>query len=401
MSWPVKRFEYQFEIETMLHQFLAAIDGAVVMTYNKNENGERVLQEQIKPAYVFGTKQRIIYDLNNKAKNFTLPVVAISITGIKADKERLAAKYNEINTYENDTFYTYDRPTPITISLSVNIITKYITDLYQIFARLCANFQPYRTYSWYVPQADGKKVTELRNKITWDFNLGTDFKDSIKEDDEDRFTGKMNFEVEGWIFNNAKACLSNIILDIGTSEIYTSDLESRVEGIGVDRYLAQEFYKERPDENYGNPREFANAHPRLVYMYLTMYNKSTKQPIYFMLDHTRVVRNPNIFKQQALTIDGYNMEKVDVLLVPKKKIAVPDLDKITYDYADSKLFKDRKNKKKEAIVVGYKLPVTDRTKTTVTVDLDVKFTGECDIIVCDNVDYDSISDLLEIESIQL
>lgn len=184
-------------------------------------------------------------------------------------------------------------------------------------------------------------------------------------------------------------------------EIYTSDLESRVEGIGVDRYLAQEFYKERPDENYRNPREFANAHPRLVYMYLTMYNKSTKQPIYFMLDHGRVVKNPNIFKQQALTIDGYNMEKVDVLLVPKKKIAVPDLDKITYDYADSKLFKDRKNKKKEAIVVGYKLPVTDRTKTTVTVDLDVKFTGECDIIVCDNVDYDSISDLLEIESIQL
>lgn len=401
MSWPVKRFEYQFEIETMLHQFLAAIDGAVIMTYNKNENGERVMQEEIKPAYVFGTKQRIIYDLNNKAKNFTLPVVAISITSIKADKERLAAKYNEINTYENDTFYTYDRPTPITISLSVNIITKYITDLYQIFARLCANFQPYRTYSWYVPQADGKKVTELRNKITWDFNLSTDFKDSTKEDDEDRFTGKMNFDIEGWIFNNAKACLSNIILDIGTSEIYTSDLESRVEGIGVDRYLAQEFYKERPDENYRNPREFANAHPRLVYMYLTMYNKSTKQPIYFMLDHGRIVKNPNIFKQQALTIDGYNMEKVDVLLVPKKKIAVPDLDKITYDYADSKLFKDRKNKKKEAIVVGYKLPVTDRTKTTVTVDLDVKFTGECDIIVCDNVDYDSISDLLEIESIQL
>lgn len=37
MSWPEKRFEYQFEIETILHQFLATIDGAMVMTYNKNE----------------------------------------------------------------------------------------------------------------------------------------------------------------------------------------------------------------------------------------------------------------------------------------------------------------------------------------------------------------------------
>lgn len=402
MSWPVKKFEYQFEIETMLHQFLAMIDGAMVMTYNKNEKGERELQEQIKPSYVFGTKQRIIYDLNNKAKNFTLPIIGISITSIKADKERLAAKYNEITSRENDTFYSYDRPTPITISLSVNIVTKYITDLYQIFAKLCSQFQPYRTYSWYVPQSDGSKVVELRNKITWDFNLATDFKESIKEDEEDRFTGKMNFEMEGWIFNNAKTCMSNIILDIGTSEIYSKDLADRVnEDIPSDRYLAQEFYKELPDENYKNPREFANAHPRLVYTYLTMYNKATKQPIYFLLDKGRIEKDESIFKQQAITIDGYNMKNADVLLVPKKKVKVADLEKVTYDYSNSKLFKNRLNENRPAIVTGYKLPVKDRTDTTITVDLDVKFTGECDIIVCDIVDYDSITDLYQIKTIKL
>lgn len=402
MSWPVKKFEYQFEIETMLHQFLATIDGAMVMTYNKNEKGERELQEQIKPSYVFGTKQRIIYDLNNKAKNFTLPIIGISITSIKADKERLAAKYNEITSYENDTFYNYDRPTPITISLSVNIVTKYITDLYQIFAKLCSQFQPYRTYSWYVPQSDGGKVVELRNKITWDFNLATDFKESIKEDEEDRFTGKMNFEMEGWIFNNAKSCLSGIILDIGTSDIYTKELADRVDDyIPSDRQLAQEFYKELPEENYKNPREFANAHPRLVYTYLTMYNKATKQPIYFLLDKGRIERDESIFKQQAITIDGYNMKNVDVLLVPKKKVKVADLEKVTYDYSNSKLFKNRLNENRPAIVTGYKLPVKDRTDTTITVDLDVKFTGECDIIVCDNVDYDSITDLYQIKTIKL
>ena len=402
MSWPVKKFEYQFEIETMLHQFLAMIDGAMVMTYNKNEKGERELQEQIKPSYVFGTKQRIIYDLNNKAKNFTLPIIGISITSIKADKERLAAKYNEITSRENDTFYSYDRPTPITISLSVNIVTKYITDLYQIFAKLCSQFQPYRTYSWYVPQSDGSKVVELRNKITWDFNLATDFKESIKEDEEDRFTGKMNFEMEGWIFNNAKTCMSNIILDIGTSEIYSKDLADRVnEYIPSDRYLAQEFYKELPDENYKNPREYANAHPRLVYTYLTMYNKATKQPIYFLLDKGRIEKDESIFKQQAITIDGYNMKNADVLLVPKKKVKVADLEKVTYDYSNSKLFKNRLNENRPAIVTGYKLPVKDRTDTTITVDLDVKFTGECDIIVCDIVDYDSITDLYQIKTIKL
>ena len=212
----------------------------------------------------------------------------------------------------------------------------------------------------------------------------------------------MNFDIEGWIFNNAKSCLNNIILDIGTSDIYTKDLADRVYGdIPSDRYLAQEFYKELPDENYKNPREFANAHPRLVYTYLTMYNKATKQPIYFLLDKGRIERDESIFKQQAITIDGYNMKNVDVLLVPKKKVKVADLEKVTYDYSNSKLFKNRLNENRPAIVTGYKLPVKDRTDTTITVDLDVKFTGECDIIVCDNVDYDSITDLYQIKTIKL
>ena len=196
--------------------------------------------------------------------------------------------------------------------------------------------------------------------------------------------------------------MSGIILDIGTSDIYTKELADRVDDyIPSDRQLAQEFYKELPEENYKNPREFANAHPRLVYTYLTMYNKATKQPIYFLLDKGRIERDESIFKQQAITIDGYNMKNVDVLLVPKKKVKVADLEKVTYDYSNSKLFKNRLNENRPAIVTGYKLPVKDRTDTTITVDLDVKFTGECDIIVCDNVDYDSITDLYQIKTIKL
>lgn len=403
MSWPVKNFEYQFEIETMLHQFLAVIDGAMIMTYNVNEKGVRELQDQIKPAYVFGNKQRIIHDLNNKAKNFTLPVVGISINSIKADKERIAAKYNEINTFENDTYYTYDRPTPITISLTVNIITKYITDLYQIFAKLCAQFQPYRTYSWYVPQSDGEKIVELRNKITWDFNLATDFKESIKEDEEDRFTGKMNFDVEGWIFNAPKTCSNNLILDIGSSYIYSSELADRVidDYVPSDRFLAQEYYNELPDENYKNPREYANAHPRLTRAYITMYNKTTKQPIYYLLDKSRIEKDESIFKNQAVTIDGYNFNDADVLLVPKKNIPVAGMKKKTYDYSNSKLFRNRNNIDKEKIVSGYLLPIKERTKNVITFDLDVDFHGECDIIICDNVDYDSVADFLKIDSIKL
>lgn len=360
------------------------------------------MDKQIKPTYIFGSKQRIIFDLNNKAKNFTLPAVGISIGSIRADKERLAAKYTEIHTFENSELSAYDRPTPITISLTVNIITKYVTDLWQIFAKLCSQFQPYRTYSWYVPQSDGEKIVELRNKITWDFNLATDFKETIKEDDEDRFIGKMNFDVEGWIFNNAKTCAEEI-LDIGTTDYFSAELEDRFGYAGrTGRYLATEFYKDKPDEKYKNPREFANAHPRIVNNFLTMYNAQNKQPIYFYLDNLRVNKNPDTFVGQALTVDGYNMKNATVLLVPKTRVSsIGKLEKKIFEFGDSKLFKNRKNEYKNKIVKGFVLPITDKSQNKITVDLDVGFSGECDIIICDNVDYDSVADSLGVESIKL
>ena len=66
-----RSYEYNFEIETILQQFIAIIDNAIVMRYSKNsETGERELEEVIKPGYILGTKQRIMLDIINKAKNY-------------------------------------------------------------------------------------------------------------------------------------------------------------------------------------------------------------------------------------------------------------------------------------------------------------------------------------------
>ena len=175
------QYEYGFEIESILKQFFALIDKAVVMRYEKVEN-ERRLVQTITPFYKFATKSRVLLLSLNASKNFPLPCVVVEVTGIKADKERIAAKNTLINRYQNNLLEGYKRPTPISISVSVNIITKYKSDLFQIYGKLASQFQPECFISWMVPTNVGiKGIEELRSKVEWDFNIDIDSKETLKE----------------------------------------------------------------------------------------------------------------------------------------------------------------------------------------------------------------------------
>jgi hypothetical protein len=122
-------YQYGFEIEDLLKQFFALIDKSVVLRYEKVEN-ERRLVQTITPTYKFATKSRALLLSLNSAKNFVLPCVVCEVTGIKADKERLAAKKTFITTLMDSPDEWYQYPTPITISITLNIITKYKSDLF-------------------------------------------------------------------------------------------------------------------------------------------------------------------------------------------------------------------------------------------------------------------------------
>jgi hypothetical protein len=103
---------------------------------------ERRLVQTITPFYKFATKSRALLLSLNTAKNFPLPCVVVEVKGITADKDRLAAKNSIITRYKDGLLEGYKRPTPVTISVSVNIITKYKSDLFQIYGNLASQFQP-------------------------------------------------------------------------------------------------------------------------------------------------------------------------------------------------------------------------------------------------------------------
>lgn len=376
-----KPYQYGFEIETLLTQFVSLIDNAMIMRYDK-ENEERILVKTIKPKYRFAKKSRLLTMLVNNAKNFTLPCVSIDLKGIAADKERLAAKHTPIQRYFDDVNEAYKRPTPITLSLSVSIVTKLITDLYQIYAKFCSQFQPYQVISWKVPKNVGiNHDEELRNKVEWDFNLSLEDKAQITENDEDRYIGTMNFTIQGWIFPTHLSCAGPPILDIASSVIISDDLYNRM----IDVPLVSQY-----DKPYLNPRELANGHIRIT----SVYRKGESGTVNFK------IRKDNDYNQiklmnntSEIIFDGYNLSKAKAIFVPKYQYE-GNLPKFTLEYTtEPKIWPViGTNEDKYPFIRGYELPILEQDDNMLKVKLDkIDYKGKFDIILCDSIDYDSLN----------
>lgn len=382
------QYQYGFEIEDMLKQFFALIDKSVILRYEKVEN-ERRLVQTITPTYKFATKSRTLLLSLNSSKNFSLPCVVCEVTGIKADKERLAAKKSFITHFHDMSLEGYRYPTPITISISLNIITKYKTDLFQIYGNLCTLFQPECFISWVVPSSiQGKGIEELRNKVEWDFNLDLESKESLKEEEEDRFIGKMSFSIQGWLFRNHKKEVINRILDIGTSTLVTTDLENRLDGLTPTDSPLTSVY----GSVYKNPRQYATSHIRILKSFVTInvgkteYNFRIREGNYdnFNLSQEREYR---------LTFDGYNLSNAKALLVPKGFNKLK-LTTISFDNDTSKVNpKIGESTQKPLRIKGLPLEVIHSERNVLIVKLPkIDYTGNFDIILYDTIDYDTLSD---------
>jgi hypothetical protein len=138
----VKNETFHFEVKDLLTQFIAAFDDIIIKRYNKN----REVVNNLQVRYVYSPKQRVMYDLVNRAQNLTVPVVSVSITSISRDESRV---FNKIEGYYysrglddktgQPTSINYKSPVPINIGISMSILTKFQSDMDQILS----NFIPY------------------------------------------------------------------------------------------------------------------------------------------------------------------------------------------------------------------------------------------------------------------
>ena len=389
-------YEYNFEIETILQQFIAIIDNAMVMRYSiDKEKGTRKLDEVVKPGYILGTKQRVMLDIINKAKNYELPVVIVSMSGISFVKERQASKNQVINVHTASLDTSYARPTPISMKVEVTIMTKYMTDLYQIYGKLATQFQPAVAYSWFVPQTINGNWQELRNKIEWDGELNLDVRTESKNSDEDKFTGKMGFTIDGWLFPTMNRCDSSIIYNIGTSVVPNEDTLSRIyDEISLFRPLVYSVLKGEEWDKYNNPRQFASSQPLITAAYIGMSGiaKDGSQ-CYFIMDKERA-KSVRVMPNSKLTLSGYNLKDVKVLAIPtnSKNISGTEFYKEQYN-GDIHPFPNTLEQK-PANISGYLLNIVKQSDNQLTVDFKAPLSirGEFDIAVVNTIDYDLLSE---------
>lgn len=359
---------------------------------DKNSN-ERMLDEVIKPGYILGTKQRVFLDIINKAKNYELPLVIISLNSISFAKDRNAAKNQNITVSTSDAITSYARPTPITIKVDVTILTKYMTDLYQIYGKLASQFQPALSFSWFVPQTIRTNWVELRNKIEWDGELNLDIRTESKESDEDKFSGKMAFTIDGWLFPSMNACSDNIIFNIGTSVVPSEEVLSRIhDEISLFRPLVYSVLKGKEWKKYNNPRQFATAHPMITSIFKSILIKD--KIVYYILDSERA-KNLKIKKNTLFTINGYNLENVKVIAIPKTPLSkISGLQKYHKVYEHNLHPFPNTLEEKNNNISGYLLNIRKQTDNQLTIDFQnlTEINGKFDIAIVNDIDYDLLSE---------
>ncbi len=240
----MKNRAFHFEVKNLLTQFVAAFDDVVISRFDKDRNAK----SNIDVRYVFAPKQRVMYDVINKAQNLTLPVVAINLESISRDESRV---FNKVATsflpdaqIENPkTSAKFLMPVPVNLEVNMSILARYMQDVDQIVSNFVPYNNPYIILSWKVPSDYGFEYDqEIRSEVLWNGNLNYTTPTDTTYSDKFRVTVDTSFTIKGWLFPEEKSPSGNIYkID---SNFINVDLRNRIYS-PLDEVTSVESYTEQ------------------------------------------------------------------------------------------------------------------------------------------------------------
>ncbi len=196
----MKNYTYNFEVKDLLTQFVAAFDDTVIKRYDKNNN----TRQEVAVRYVFAPKQRIMYDIVNKAQNIELPVVAVDLAGITYDTDRVFNKLDNFENYRNSNSSSSIRtPTPVNLTVNMSILCRYMQDMEQIISNFVPYSDPYIILAWKEPvSSDVSNTIEIRSEVLWDQNINLNTPTETTYSEKFRIIADTSFTIKGWLFRN-------------------------------------------------------------------------------------------------------------------------------------------------------------------------------------------------------
>jgi T4-like virus Myoviridae tail sheath stabiliser len=196
----VQNYTYNWEVKDLLTMFLEAFDGAIVKRYDSNGN----VGNNIAVRYVYSPKQRVLFDLVDKAQSFTLPVVAFNITSISRDQPRVFNKIygqyavNPATAAATTTLSDHNlQPVPVNIEVSVSILTRFQTDMDQILSNFVPYSDPYFIISW---TRRGLPGIEIRSEVLWSGTLTMGYPVEQQSSSQTHVSCDTSFTIKGWLF---------------------------------------------------------------------------------------------------------------------------------------------------------------------------------------------------------
>lgn len=212
----MRKSPYFFEIKNLLIQFLAAFNNVVI----KRFNADREVGQTLQVRYVYAPVQRVLYDIVNSSQNITLPVVSVNMTSFSRDESRVFNKSGGFykpnhdlkeNKGKGQLVNFYRTPVPVNISVEMNIMTKYQTDLDQIMSNFIPFCNPYIILSWKVPEEYNLPfVEEIRSEVLWGGSVSVSYPTDIAGNAKYVIVGKTSFTIKGWIFPSEETPVKNI-----------------------------------------------------------------------------------------------------------------------------------------------------------------------------------------------
>lgn len=197
----MKNYTYNFEIKDLLTQFVAAFDDTVIKRFNRAGAPE----QEVEVRYVFAPKQRIMHDVVNKAQNLQLPVVAVNLTSVSYDTDRV---FNKLHNFDNasgvNSASSIRTPTPVNLTVNMSILCRYMQDMEQILSNFVPYADPYIVLAWKEPVSDAldSDVIEIRTEVLWDQNINLNTPTETTYSDKFRIIADTSFTIKGWLFRN-------------------------------------------------------------------------------------------------------------------------------------------------------------------------------------------------------
>ena len=208
----MKNYTFNFEVQTLLEQFVAAFNDIIIKRYDNNKtlisptSGHKV-------SFVYAPKQRVYDTLNTPSPGgLTVPAVAVTIASVSRDNARVFNKLDgftvpNIDLDNGDYLKSIPQPVPVNIGVNMTIVTKYQSDMDQIITNFTPYCDPYIIISWKLPFA---KNYEIRSEVLWSGQINLNYPTDIGPTQPYRVSADTSFTIKGWLFKKTDQVVKKI-----------------------------------------------------------------------------------------------------------------------------------------------------------------------------------------------